>query len=148
MISFTSFPRSWNSSFWWIRLPNCIPSWGRPEFVGVCRFVDGLGFQAFFGDFSARQCNNFGGKREEPCRYASWFIFKLSQPPAQELSFFENRASQEKIVTCRFQEHWSGKQTLDSPTLLFFFFDWSCAIWGLKMVDYLERMRWLFGKET
>ena len=79
---------------------------------------------------------------------ASWFVFKLSHPPAQELSFFENRASQEKIVTCRFQEHWSGKQTLDSPTLLFFFFfDWSCAIFrtqngglpGADEVAVLER---------
>ena len=32
--------------------------------MGVCRFVDGLGFQAFFGDFSARQCNNLVGNEK------------------------------------------------------------------------------------
>ena len=88
------------------------------EFVGLSM---GWVSRRFLGIFP-RKHHKLVGKREESCRMMHPDSYSSCHtPPAQELSFFENRASQEKIVTCRFQEHWSGKQTLDSSTLLFFF---------------------------
>ena len=115
------------------------------EFVGLSM---GWVSRRFLGIFPGK-CHKLVGKREESCRMMHPDSYSSCHtPPAQELSFFENRASQEKIVTCRFQEHWSGKlanKRLIFPTLLVSKKQhvWSCAIWGLKMVDYLERMRWL-----
>ena len=90
--------------------------------MGVCRFVDGLGFQAFFGDFSARQCNNLVGNEKShavmrPDSYSSCHNHQLKNS-----LFLKTELRKKRSLHVASRNIDQANKTLDSPTLLFFFF--------------------------
>ena len=119
----------------------------------VCRGLSvgrWVGFPGVFWGFFGEKMQQFGGKREESCLMMHPDLYSSCHTHQLKNSLFlktELRKKRSLHVASKNIDQ-ANKRLIHRLSCFFFFSIEAVRFSGLKMVDYLERMRWLFWKET